>query len=1123
MSTKSLKNVFRSDGKGRLQDLYSDFENPESIAITKLSQESGQKHESSYSELIHLLFPTSAAGFTNGKEFWKKIKELAGNPTGALDPFEAMVGSGAKKVELAKFLAELVRVYYYDGQGKSNEESEIPEFYKVWRPSAYRAFDGKNYEHISGGLRSLLTSAADEDAVAELKSSLLMVMVDTSAIDLKLRNADVVSTFLNYTPSIMASQMVPYLDVRFAFKRNSKEVNGQTSRPQTVMTPLKFLMGAQEIKTSGGGDSSATGLIYDTYTKTVVKQKLQLDLNEYQRQRKELYLARQEGKSNQQPPPPQQEPALQISKDATQTTTTGMEMFLMPQTLINMDYDQITTPRYNEVLNSTLPFGSIMGFNVNVTSAGYGVFSYKTATLKLMIFDRSRLVEIADFLNPKLYGKATLWITYGWRAPAQDSAGSSERNEYLAMINEHMLKKEAYGITNTSISIADNGTCEVTLSLCMKFAQDLSTITPTGGSAVFEAEQEFINAKLAEIRQLAETLGLGNSGAKDIRGATLIKSAMEGSIPTIDPAALAKELQYIRNALQGNNDPNAKRFLDLAGDLYSISTGGTKASALSNLETIARRVAADRFDQIRNTKEFDVWSVISADTDSKKFEKDDPKPPRHPLSKMHKLLAERKITAAANGVPTDGSAYGRFGDVSFARLFATFFSSAVRTLDRDTAEIDEYQVIFYNFNDLAGPVANVNIGEFPIDITTLEKAYSEYITKQKGENMTLLNFLEIVRQSQFGNERHKAFGLSDLFDKEGKIIENQADVYHKRMIYNEGLGSGFVPPAVDFYVETSNGTSKNVITDLLTSFEASSIISSGSEKPEDQYRIVRIHIYDKASIPHKAAYDILRDDSGSFIEADNAWKNKFMRGQKEILRNIEESTRNNANARKAKIDDYNKQQAKVTGEVGNLQAVYSVAGSDNNVEIKGRKVTFKDPQNGPARFSLVKKEISRFVPTLTVGTNGTMIRSINYSSEQDAKLATIFMLRNKNSDKEPDNPSTPNGSSTGDLPMRVVPGQLSITTAGCPLLEYMQQFFVDLGTGTTIDNLYNITGLTHNISQGSFTSEVKFTFADAYGKYEGARDAISSLSVMADRIKKEADASSQAQARAGSSPKPAKK
>ena len=152
----------------------------------------------------------------------------------------------------------------------------------------------------------------------------------------------------------------------------------------------------------------------------------------------------------------------------------------------------------------------------------------------------------------------------------------------------------------------------------------------------------------------------------------------------------------------------------------------------------------------------------------------------------------------------------------------------------------------------------------------------------------------------------------------------------------------------------------------------------------------------------------------------------------------------------------------------------------------------KDASGKNPSFDAVKKEIARFTPTITIGSNGTSVSTVNYSTAQDALLSTIMMLRNNTNATSP---SQPNGSGANDLPLRVVPGQLSLTTLGCPLVEYMQQYFIDLGTGTTIDNLYSLTGITHTIQSGKFNTELKFTFSDAYGKYESAQtitDGISS-------------------------------
>jgi hypothetical protein len=78
----------------------------------------------------------------------------------------------------------------------------------------------------------------------------------------------------------------------------------------------------------------------------------------------------------------------------------------------------------------------------------------------------------------------------------------------------------------------------------------------------------------------------------------------------------------------------------------------------------------------------------------------------------------------------------------------------------------------------------------------------------------------------------------------------------------------------------------------------------------------------------------------------------------------------------------------------------------------------------------------------------------------------------------------PNGGGTGGLPLRIIPASVSLNTMGCPLLDFMQLFFIDFNTGTTIDNVYGITGLIHNITPGKFESQLTMTFYDAYGRFE---------------------------------------
>ena len=58
-------------------------------------------------------------------------------------------------------------------------------------------------------------------------------------------------------------------------------------------------------------------------------------------------------------------------------------------------------------------------------------------------------------------------------------------------------------------------------------------------------------------------------------------------------------------------------------------------------------------------------------------------------------------------------------------------------------------------------------------------------------------------------------------------------------------------------------------------------------------------------------------------------------------------------------------------------------------------------------------------------------------------------------------------------------------TLGCPIANLYQQFYVDFGTGTTLDNLYYVTSIKHSLAPGQFKTDMTFVPNDAYGKLAG--------------------------------------
>ena len=57
----------------------------------------------------------------------------------------------------------------------------------------------------------------------------------------------------------------------------------------------------------------------------------------------------------------------------------------------------------------------------------------------------------------------------------------------------------------------------------------------------------------------------------------------------------------------------------------------------------------------------------------------------------------------------------------------------------------------------------------------------------------------------------------------------------------------------------------------------------------------------------------------------------------------------------------------------------------------------------------------------------------------------------------------------------------------------IQYIFLDFETGTTIDNIYNITGIKHTLAPGKFSTSLSLSYGDIYGKYEGIADSLNAL------------------------------
>lgn len=128
--------------------------------------------------------------------------------------------------------------------------------------------------------------------------------------------------------------------------------------------------------------------------------------------------------------------------------------------------------------------------------------------------------------------------------------------------------------------------------------------------------------------------------------------------------------------------------------------------------------------------------------------------------------------------------------------------------------------------------------------------------------------------------------------------------------------------------------------------------------------------------------------------------------------------------------------------------------------------------------------MSEYMPTLKYGASRSGIINAQLSTMSNPAMETIHMQRqNRTSQREV-------GPYDDGVPLLVKPVELSLDTFGCPFLAFGQQYFVDFNTNTSVDDIYIVTGLSHEISPGNFKSSLKLMPMNKLGKFRSMIDNI---------------------------------
>jgi hypothetical protein len=979
---------------------------------------------------------------------------------------------------VVKTLNTLLREKLYDPQGR---------FYLY---SAEKGSDGTGYDGIYQSLNAHLTDASNKDQVEKLKKESkalyhilgpagtkpvdfgdsdywggvtdTRVLVNPTLANVKnnfgatlfvtrdpyvnpsTRGTDHVDFFLNYTPPFVAAQMMPYLDVEFEIR---KPIAPENEKSLSTPSILRFLLGSQKV--SGGALSEADKFMAQASIRSIT-------------------------------PKSKDDPAQEMAYS-------GMEVFLMPQSLTNMDNLGDTTARLTRPKPFT-PFASIEGLDIQIQNAGAGKFAHKKGTLKLKVHDKSRLSEMAEFIRGSVgFSQAIVWTTYGWIAPLNQD--DIKYNPYANFINESMVMRECWTVINSQFGFDASGQATVNLEMVSKAAKALQEISVGDGPDSQPSQlKEFQKAVDTVSKIMAKYSGEPSFSVSVQQQQVLGAAASNGNLMNLKDINVKTTIENLISSLR--NSPSSIP----SDEITSLQTSLNKLNGDYSFKAVKEKVA----DYVKG--KFNALAVT--DTSPDPFLAMKGRPGEYFPPELVAVIDEYRATAAArNKAQSEAKETAKISIdpkadvVSFGRLFSHFVLPGVAMSD----SCDEVQVFFYGLNDQCGPVSGHSIAEFPINVSALAYAYAEAVKQSPNEALNLDAFFKLVIETQFADNRAIGYGMNKLFlplDPDNAREEKQSQTKDGKAAIEAGMTAwtkrwgAFKIPMIEMYVET--GTAGSLPRHAVDNLKRGAADLANSKKDSSQGKIIkRIHIYDKQNNPYKLAQQVFDGGGGpdkplvvgeiDTPEIEAQIKSFLSKLKEENKAKYKETVTAMLNALKKEGATY-KDAIEASG--------FPKTAEQFQFEVV--KKPGKDDIKIPRDRKAFKDALKRSVPTLSIGTNGSLISTANVASKTDGLQGSINLINSLKSDKGNKATAPANAlEEAGNLPLRTVPVSLSMTTQGVPIAQLYQTFFVDFDTGTSLDNLYSCNQLTHNISQGKFQTVWNFIYTNGYGKFSMPQTAAS--------------------------------
>ena len=697
-------------------------------------------------------------------------------------------------------------------------------------------------------------------------------------------------------------------------------------------------------------------------------------------------------------------------------TVTGIELFQAPQTLtrpmINHDL-AFKAQRGINVIDPMQPLASIESINFDVGALGQNFMTTQTKVdLSIVLHDRSRMVEISPLISPSVYPTIRAEIEWGWAHP---ETSPFSNNAYAKFINS-LRSKQVFCVNSSTFSNKDSTAISVKTQLT-----GLGEFT-AANSSIYTGDYvsyELIRARMNQLFSIIDTKSkkAGDPTQQQFVGAydqIVSLSEWETSdkwVPYADYSAITDLIEGIENGENSAQDL-IKRYTTVIENIDKKSYTDKSISPIvpTNLVTVLQDNLRVGLNAAVFEKSPYLTKVYGSDPGKESILVPE-------LGQAAKDFYATVQTAIRRDAGDNDGAAGISSGASVIALGDAIFRLV--SVPLGLAKLyDEIRVTTFDFNDHAGSMAATNIGAFPImcsEVTSL------LLTQKMNVQKALQRLIGLANNS--GNP---AFGIKGAKSRKEEDEKAAAEAFTRGDSDEDDTAR----------TQARDRIQKRFEAELIEVYKARfKLVNDVSFEPKFTTPRIRVHTEVtpiKEGDAYKQVYNIfIYDDANSGYRKTN------------LLSAIAQQP----------------------------SGVARITTQGNDILVDTGLIKVKT--NADNTFSVstdraaAKRIISAAIPTLRIGTAGSMITNASYSTSAGGDIANLNLLKGiKNSGG-----ASAAGTFPGiDADLFIVPTTLSLTMVGMPIINRGQTYYIDFGTGTTLDNTYTVTSVKHSIKQGSFTT-----------------------------------------------------